>query len=224
MLYTLQGVLNQAKISRVKEVMKLGQYQAGSTNLNAYVKTIKHNEELTVEDAQKRVLNDIVLGSLYQHAEFVSMAYPGTITQPIYAHYTKGMAFGAHVDAAIMGVHPNKFRSDISCTIFLNDTSDYDGGELIIETGYGPQKVKLPAGDAVLYPTNSLHRVAEVTSGERIVAVSWICSMVPDAEKRALLYQLEQSVNALNRKHPGEKESLDLNNILTNLQRRWCIG
>ena len=115
---------------------------------------------------------------------------------------------------------PN-LRSDVSITIFLNEPAAYDGGELIISTAFGQQKVKLNAGDAVLYPSSSTHQVAEVTRGERLVAVTWLQSTIRDPARREILYNLSQARETLIQKSPGSKELEQLSNGYVNLLRMW---
>ena len=130
------------------------------------------------------------------------------------------MSYGDHVDDPVMG-QGELYRSDLSVTVFLSDPGDYDGGELVIETAFGEQRVKLAAGDAVLYPSSSVHRVAEVTRGERLVAVSWIQSLVRDPDKRALLHELNQARETLLRKQPDAAETRQVNHSYINLVRMW---
>jgi PKHD-type hydroxylase len=130
------------------------------------------------------------------------------------------MSYGEHVDDPVMG-EGALYRSDVSVTIFLNDPAEYDGGELIITTAFGEQPVKLAAGDAVLYPSSSVHRVAEITRGERLVAVSWIQSMVRNPEQRALLHELNQARETLLSEQPDSEETRRVNQSYINLVRMW---
>jgi PKHD-type hydroxylase len=139
---------------------------------------------------------------------------------PYYARYTTGMSYGAHVDDPVMG-QGELYRSDLSVTLFLADPDSYDGGELCIQTAFGEQQVKLPAGDAVLYPSSSIHRVAEVTRGERLVAVSWIQSLVRAPEQRNLLHELNQAREALLQNRPDAAETAQVNQSYINLVRMW---
>jgi PKHD-type hydroxylase len=120
-----------------------------------------------------------------------------------------------------MGPPNQRYRSDISLTIFLNEPDAYDGGELVINTPFGEQKVKLNAGDAVLYPSSSTHRVAEVTRGERLVAVTWLQSTVRDPAKREILYNLSQAREVMIKNAAEAKETEQLSNAYMNLVRMW---
>jgi PKHD-type hydroxylase len=145
---------------------------------------------------------------------------PLKVAAPYYARYTTGMSYGSHVDDPVMG-EGDLYRSDISVTIFLSGPDDYDGGELVIQTPFGEQRIKLPAGDAVMYPSSSRHRVAEVTRGERVVAVSWIQSMIRDANKRALLHELNLAREKLLQEKPDAEETAQVNQAYINLVRMW---
>ena len=183
-------------------------------------KRVKHNQELAADDRLMRTLNNLVMGSLVNHPVYRSAAMPLKVGAPYYARYSPGMSYGNHIDDPIMG-QGDLYRSDISVTIFLSGPDDYDGGELIIETLFGEQQVKLPAGDAVIYPSSSVHRVAEVTRGERVVAVSWIQSLVRDPDKRALLHELNQAREILLREQPDAEETRRVNYAYINLVRMW---
>ena len=145
---------------------------------------------------------------------------PRKTATPYYARYMPGMTYGNHVDDPIMG-QGELYRSDVSVTIFLNGPQDYAGGELCIQTPFGEQQVKLPAGDAVIYPSSSIHRVAEVTRGERLVAVSWIQSLVREPDRRALLHELNQAREVLLKERPDAPDTAQVNQSYINLVRMW---
>ena len=121
-----------------------------------------------------------------------------------------------------MGPAGGRYRSDVSCTVYLNGPDGYDGGELVINTTFGTREVKLPAGDAVLYPSSSLHHVAPVTRGERLVAVTWIQSMVRDAARRELLHELNQAREKLLVERPQAEETAQVDHAYVNLVRMWA--
>jgi PKHD-type hydroxylase len=132
------------------------------------------------------------------------------------------MTYGNHVDDPIMGAPGQQYRSDVSTTVFLNAPEEYEGGELVINTSYGEQKVKLAAGSAVVYPSSSLHHVAEVTKGTRLVAVTWTQSLIRDPAKRELLYQLNQARESLLKSRPDDKETKNVDVAYVNLFRMWA--
>jgi len=184
-------------------------------------KRVKNNEELAADEQQMQQLNNLVMGSLVQHDEFKAAAIPLRVAAPYYARYTKGMTYGDHVDDPIMGGAGQQYRSDVSTTVFLNEPDEYEGGELVITTSFGEQKIKLSAGSAVVYPSSSLHHVAEVTKGTRLVAVTWTQSMIRDPVKRELLYQLNQARESLLKNRPDDKETKQIDISYVNLFRMW---
>jgi PKHD-type hydroxylase len=146
---------------------------------------------------------------------------PKLIRPPVLSRYRPGMAYGTHIDTPIMR-RPVPMRLDLSTTIFLSDPTTYAGGELCIETPYGEKRVKLPAGDAILYPTTMLHRVEEITEGERLAAVTWIQSMVQDQSKRSILYDLAVVTQWIQGAAPQSVQYQTLNNTRSNLTRMWA--
>lgn len=220
MLTHIQGVLNAPQLGAARKLLDAGSFADGSGSAGMAAKRVKHNEELSLDDARHAELNNLVMGCLVKHPVYRSAAMPLKVATPYYARYTQGMSYGEHVDDPVMG-EGQLYRSDISVTIFLNDPAGYDGGELIITTAFGDQSVRLPAGDAVLYPSSSAHRVSEVTRGERLVAVSWIQSMVRNAEQRALLHELNQAREALLREQPDSGATRRVNQSYINLVRMW---
>ena len=220
MLTHLHHVLNEAQLSAAHKLINAGQFMDGRASAGLAAGRVKHNQELSLDDAHLRELNNLVMGCLVKHADYRSAAMPLKVATPYYARYTLGMAYGDHVDDPVMGEGP-LYRSDVSVTIFLNDPSEYEGGELVITTAFGDQTVKLPAGDAVLYPSSSVHHINEVTSGERMVAVSWIQSMVRNAEQRALLHELNQVREVMLNQQPDSDETRRINHAYINLVRMW---
>jgi len=220
MLLKIEGILNEQQLDTARNIIYGGNFKDGD-NTGPVAKIIKNNKELVLSDEQTKKLNSVVMGNLCKNPTFNNAVFPLKIAQPIYARYMSGMYYGNHVDEALMGPPTGHYRSDISVTIFLTDPDGYDGGELIIETPFGVNQVKLPAGDCVIYPSSSVHRIAEITRGERLVAVSWIQSYVRDPEKRLQLYKLGQSLEILVRNKPGAKETLDILDVYTNLKRMW---
>ena len=221
MLTHIKGILDQHQLAAAHKLIAAGKYSDGSSSAGMAAGRVKHNEELTLTQAHMSDLNNLVMNSLVNHPVYRSAALPLRIAAPYYAHYTKGMSYGEHVDDPIMGQGSELYRSDISITIFLNSPDDYDGGELVIQTSFGEQQIKLPAGDAVLYPSSSTHRVAEVSRGERLVAVSWVQSLVQEPERRALLHDMNQARETLLRDKPDAEETRQVNQSYVNLVRMW---
>jgi PKHD-type hydroxylase len=220
MLTQIHGVLDQQLLQIVQKLVSQGRFADGGMSAGKAAKQVKQNEELMIERTQLGELNNLVMGSLVKHPVYRSAAMPLKVAAPYYAHYTAGMFYGDHVDDPLMG-EGDIYRSDVSVTIFLNNPDEYTGGELVIQTSFGEQQVKLTAGDAILYPSSSRHRVAEVTHGERLVAVSWIQSLVRDPDKRALLHELNQARETLLNEKPEAEETRQVNQSYVNLVRMW---
>lgn len=221
MLITIPNILDKERLDFIIQTLEKSKFVDGTLSAGMAAKRVKNNEELEASEQQMQQLNNLVMGSLVQHEEFKAAAIPFRVAAPYYARYTKGMAYGDHVDDPIMGSGGQQYRSDISTTVFLNDPTEYDGGELVITTSFGEQKVKLPAGSAVVYPSSSLHHVAEVTKGTRLVAVTWAQSMIRDPAKRELLYTLNQARESLLKNRPEEAETKQVDVSYVNLFRMW---
>jgi PKHD-type hydroxylase len=222
MLLQLKGVLDAAHLDLVRQTLARASFVDGRLSAGENAQGVKRNEELSPQDQEAIYLGKIVMGNVYQHAQFRSAALPLRVSTPFFARYVPGMRYGAHIDDPVMGGGQQRYRSDLALTVFLNDPDHYQGGELTIRTTFGEQRVKLPAGDAVLYPASSLHEVAEVTRGERLVAVAWIQSMIRDATRRDLLYQLDQVRERLRSHAPGSEDATGIDHVYVNLVRLWA--
>ena len=222
MLLTINNVLNQQEISVTRDLLGQGTFVDGKFTAGSEATRVKNNEEFAVDEKLFQPLNNLIMGKLVQNPTYLAAAFPKQILAPIYARYTSGMRYGNHIDDPLMGPVGNRFRTDIAITVFLNNPDEYEGGELVIKTNYGEHQVKLNAGDAVMYPASSTHRVNEVTSGERLVAVTWVQSMVRSAEQRALLYELGKSRDQLLTENPNSEVTTRVNNSYANLLRMWA--
>jgi PKHD-type hydroxylase len=220
MLIHIKGVLDSTGLQTAARLIAGGRFADGRGSAGMVARRVKLNEELALDPGRMNELNSLVMGNLVRHPVFRSAAMPRKTATPYYARYTPGMAYGSHVDDPIMG-QGGLYRSDVSVTVFLNDPQDYDGGELCIQTPFGEQQVKLPGGDAVIYPSSSMHRVAEVTRGERLVAVSWVQSLVREPERRALLHELNQAREILLQERPDAPATAQVNQAYINLVRMW---
>jgi PKHD-type hydroxylase len=193
----------------------------GKLSAGQVAKLVKKNQEVDRHARELEQLNNLVMGKLVQHPVYRSGALPLRIAAPYYARYLPGMQYGDHVDDPVMGVDGHLYRSDLAITVFLNDPASYDGGELVINTPFGEQQVKLPAGDAVMYPASSLHRVAKVTRGERLVAVTWLQSLVRDPAQRELLHELNSVRERMLASAPETEDAKLINKTYVNLVRMW---
>lgn len=212
----------------VEEQQKLLQLAAttpfvdGKETAGFRAKLVKNNEQVAKDAAGKKQLQDIVVAALHRSKEFRRGAIPHRIRPPLISRYRPGMTYGAHVDDALMGPANSRERTDVSVTVFINDGTEYEGGELVIHSPYGPQEVKLPARYAVVYPSGTLHEVKEVTKGERMVAVTWVQSYVRDERQRQFLsdtIEIRDKLHALDPKAPETDMAFRL---YTNLLRLWA--
>jgi PKHD-type hydroxylase len=222
MLLVLQGLLSPAEVITLGKIARDGKFVDGAVSSPGLAAAgIKRNEQLSLASAQQRQVEEIVLEALDRNETFRVAAVPKLIRPPVLSRYRKGMAYGTHIDSPVMR-RPVPMRLDLSTTIFLSDPSSYRGGELCIETPYGEKRVKLPAGDAILYPTTMLHRVEEIAEGERLAAVTWIQSMVQDQNKRAILYDLAVVTQWILNVAPQSPHFHKLSNTRSNLIRMWA--
>jgi PKHD-type hydroxylase len=187
----------------------------------------KRNLQLPEDAPQARALGEVVLKALASNAHFMSAALPLKVYPPLFNRYGEGLGFGDHIDNAIRisPVTGARYRTDLSCTLFLSDPADYDGGELVFEGGVSARAIKLPAGDLILYPASTVHRVEPVTRGERWASFFWVQSMVADPTQRTLLYNLDQAIIGaradLGDEHPS---AVALVGVYHNLIRMWAEG
>ena len=221
MLITIPEVLNTEELAVVRDYIASGKFVDGKLSAGHEAVAVKNNLEMQATDQRMAQLNNLVMGKLVKHPVYLNAAMPAKIAAPFYAMYTAGMQYGSHVDDPIMGPAGQRYRTDLSITVFLNPPEDYDGGELVVQTAFGEQRVKLEAGNAVMYPSGSTHCVAEITRGERIVAVTWVQSMVRDPAQRELLYRLSLARDILLDKSKGEEETKLVSNAYINLMRMW---
>ncbi|MCB1723508.1 MAG: Fe2+-dependent dioxygenase [Gammaproteobacteria bacterium] len=221
MLLQIPDLLNSAQLNKLHELLAGARFVDGRLTAGMAASKVKDNQELAPEPELLQRLYRIVMASVGHNARFRSAALPVKVADFIFARYQPGMRYGDHVDDPIMGQGP-RFRTDVSMTIFLNDPDSYDGGELVIRTPFGEQQVKLPAGHAVVYPSASVHRVAEVTRGERLVALTWIQSFVRDAARRELLFELDQAREHLLRSEPDSDVTKNIDRSYVNLLRMWA--
>lgn len=197
----------------------------GRTSAGPQAVQAKQNQQLAQDSAASQAVQALVLAALRRHPLFFSAALPKKVFNPLVNRYGGDTNFyGNHVDGAVMHSRADgqKVRSDVSCTLFLAEPDEYDGGELVIEDTYGEQRVKLPAGDLVLYPSSSVHRVEPVTRGHRVASFLWVESMVRSDEQRRLLFDLDMSLMRLRERHGESPESVRLAGTYHNLLRMWA--
>ena len=221
MLIRIPAVLDPTDLNMVRRLLSSAPFVDGRLSAGQAARQIKNNQEVDRGARELEGLNNLIMGKLVQHPLYRSAALPLRVAAPYYARYTAGMHYGDHVDDPIMGADGQIYRSDLSITMFLSSPSDYDGGELMISTSFGEQAVKYAAGDAVLYSASTRHRVAEVTRGERVVAVTWVQSLVRDPNQRELLHELNGVRERLLASAPESEDAKQVNKTYVNLVRMW---
>ena len=221
MLVVIPRVLSETQLEQVRSLLASGHFVDGRLTAGKTAKRVKNNEELHTNASQMERLNNLVMGSLMQNPTYQAAAMPCRVATPYYARYTQGMSYGDHVVDPVMGPPGGQYRSDVSTTVFLNGPDQYQGGELVIRTAFGEQALKPDAGDAVVYPSSSLHHINEVTDGERLVAVTWTQSMVRDPQQRELLFQLHNARDKLMAGRPDSDETTQIDHVYVNLVRMW---
>jgi len=222
MLISIPAVLDQSQLKQVRDILDSARFVDGRLSAGLTARKVKNNEEIPADAAELGQLNNIVMNALYNHPVYQAAVLPHRLATPFYARYSAGKAYGNHVDDPVMGPMNSRYRTDVSTTVFLNDPDEYEGGETVICTQFGERKVKLAAGDAITYPSGSLHHVAEVTQGTRLVAVTWAQSMVRDADKRELLFNLHKTRESLQQKYPDDDEIVKVDHTYINLVRMWA--
>ena len=227
MLVAVPAVLSPDQLSEVRRLVDAGGWKDGKATAGQQSELAKRNLQLPSSDANAQAAGKIVMDALANNGLFMSAALPHRVFPPLFNRYDAGAGHGFdnHVDNAIRYLEDksNRIRTDLSATLFLSDPDDYDGGELVIEDTYGEHAVKLPAGDMVLYPSSSLHRVQPVARGSRVASFFWIQSMVRDDGQRTLLLEMDGAIRTL-AANLGDKDPsiVSLTGSYHNLLRRWA--
>ncbi|GAB2182484.1 Fe2+-dependent dioxygenase [Denitratisoma sp. agr-D3] len=224
MLLHIPSVLTPEELAECRRCLADAQWVDGATTSGAQATRVKHNHQLSPGSPLAERLGAIISSALSRHPLFMAAALPKQMLPPLFNRYQDGGNYGNHVDAAIQGDARNtmKVRSDVSTTVFLCHPEEYEGGELIVEDTYGSHEVKLPAGDAIVYPSTSLHRVEPVTGGARIASFLWTQSMVREDWKRAMLFDLDMTILKLRQFVGDSEEVVSLTSHYHNLLRLWA--
>ncbi|HNJ83315.1 MAG TPA: Fe2+-dependent dioxygenase [Piscinibacter sp.] len=224
MLLTLEGVLTPDDVREARRLLAGAAWEDGRATAGAQAVTVKNNQQLAQDGEPARALRALVLQGLERHATFFSAALPRNVFPPMFNRYAGAAnTYGNHVDAAIRYAPAGRVRTDLSCTLFLCDPDEYEGGDLVVESAAGERRVKLPAGDMVLYPSTSVHRVEPVTRGARVASFFWVQSMVRSEEQRRLLFEMDRALMHL-RSTVGEMDAgvVALTGTYHNLLRLWA--
>ena len=222
MIVHVPQVLSAEQVAHCRAVMERASWADGNVTSGHQARRAKNNLQLPEGSPAHRELGDIVLQALGRSSLFFSAVLPHTIFPPLFNRYDAGMTFGTHVDNAIRRAGDGlRIRTDVSATLFLSDPDDYDGGELTIEDTYGSHGVKLPAGDLIVYPSDSLHHVTPITRGSRTASFFWIQSLIRDVRQRALLFELDGAIMRLTADVPDNPALVTLMGTYHNLLRLW---
>ena len=225
MMIAIPDVLKAEDVARVRAMIDAADWIDGNATSGAQSALAKRNAQLPEDSDAARAAGTIVLDALAASPLLVAAALPLKVFPPLFNRYAGGQAFGMHVDTAIRIRRGSDFRirSDLSATLFLEPSEEYDGGELVIEDQFGVQSVKLPAGHMLLYPASSLHRVEPVTRGTRTASFFWIQSMVRDDNARRILFDLDSAVQSVaTTQGQGDAAVVQLTGVYHNLLRRWA--
>jgi PKHD-type hydroxylase len=224
MMVHVPKVLSRELAAEYRHALEAAAWVDGRITAGHQSARVKHNLQIPQDHADAVRIGHAIVTALNRHPLFIAAALPGRIFPPLFNRYADGQCFGSHVDNAIRQLPGSGMyvRTDLSATLFLTEPEDYDGGELVAEDTYGMHAVKLPAGDLILYPAGSLHHVRPVVRGARLSSFFWIQSIVRDPGQRAVLFDLDQAIQALGRDLPEHGSVPALTGVYHNLLRRWA--
>jgi PKHD-type hydroxylase len=229
MLVVIERVLTAEQVAAARERLAGAEWVDGRVTAGYQAQAVKRNAQLAEGSVVARELGEVVLAGLARSPQFMAAALPLRVFPPMFNSYAGGQTFGTHVDTAIrqLVTTGQRIRTDLSATLFLTPPEEYDGGELVVEDSYGEKRVKLAAGDMVLYPATSLHRVEPVTRGNRVSSFFWIQSMVRQDAQRTLLWELDQSIQRLAGSGQAQvaevkQSAVQLTGVYHNLLRQWA--
>lgn len=227
MLLHIPEVLTQAELTELRQSLDAAGWTDGRETVGPQGAQVKRNEQLPDVSPLRKELGHVVLSALERSPLYFAAALPLRTLAPRFNRYHDGGEYGFHIDGSVMrnsqaGTPHSHVRSDISCTLFLCEPEEYDGGELVVSDTYGEHEVKLPAGDMVIYPSSSLHKVQPVTRGARLASFFWVQSMIRDDAQRRLLFDMDTSIESLRQTNADAQAVLQLTGIYHNLLRRWA--
>lgn len=218
----IAGVVPSEIVSEIRSAVAAGPFISGKMTAVGRAVTIKDNLLLAPDAPEAARASDLLVAALQASPVFQAATWPEAMRQPFFCRYEVGMKYGDHVDGALMGELPAQIRCDIAMTVCLNDGSDYEGGELVIDTAGVPQAWKGQAGDVIVYPADTVHRVSEVTDGVREVAISWIQSMVREPGRRRILFDLKSALDELDQSPEPPPLVEAIRRSYFNLIRMWA--
>jgi len=225
MLLHVPEVLTREQVLAIRQELERADWIDGRETVGPQGAQVKQNRQLPESSPVAQRFGRVVLDALARNPLFVSAALPLRTSPPLFNRYESGERYGLHIDGAMRAVAGSErcLRTDVSSTLFLSDPDDYDGGDLVVVDTYGTHEVKLPAGDLILYPATSLHRVEPVTRGARLASFFWTQSMVSDDGRRAMLFDLDQNIQKLRGRIGDTEEVVALTGHYHNLVRQWAV-
>lgn len=224
MMLHIPQVLTPAELNEIRQALERAEWTDGRSTVGSQGAQVKRNRQLPEDSPVARELGQKVLRALARNPLYFAAALPARTVPPLFNRYEDSEHYGFHIDGAVRALPDNAgwLRTDLSATLFLCEPDDYEGGELVVKDTYGEHEVKLPAGDMILYPSNSLHCVTPVTQGARVCSFFWIQSMIRDDQHRSMLFELDQTIQRLRARHGETEEALALTNHYHNLLREWA--
>jgi PKHD-type hydroxylase len=221
MLLHIPSLIDAAQLAECRKALEDADWSDGKATAGYLSSRVKDNAQLAETHPVARRLGGMILDALDKNQLFISAALPLKVVPPLFNRYEGGQSYGGHVDGAVRPVPgtPHRVRTDLSATLFLSAPEDYDGGELVIEDI--AQRIKLPAGDMILYSGTSVHHVEPVTHGVRLAAFFWVQSMVREDSRRDVLFQIDTALQELGRDVPGHRSTVRLAGAYHNLLRLW---
>jgi PKHD-type hydroxylase len=223
-LIRIPNVLSAQEVAQCRDALDTASWADGRHSAGYLSQGVKNNAQLADTDPVARRRAKTILESLEKNDMFTAAALPLKVLPPLFNRYAEGQSYGDHIDGAIRPVAgtSHRIRTDLSATLFLSSLESYEGGELTVLDALGERSIKLPAGDMVLYPGTSVHRVEPVTRGSRLAAFFWIQSMVRDDTQRAILYELDTAIQRLAADVPEHDALVSLAGVYHNLLRCWA--
>ena len=224
MVLHIPNVLNNEQLIKCREILNNAEWIDGKLTAGSQAINVKSNLQLSENSEELKILRNIITQALRTNPLFVSATLPNHIISPFVNRYENSASYGNHVDNSILydATVGKNFRTDVSSSLFFTDPDEYEGGEMVIEDTFGLHEVKLPAGDLILYPSTSLHRVEPVVSGVRMVSFMWTQSMIRSAWKRNILFELDNTIQSLRAKYGETQETLNLSIHYHKLIQEWA--
>ena len=224
MLLIIRQALPAEQVRELRQALSEIDWVDGRATAGHLSASVKRNSQVGEDHPVGRRLGALILDGLARNPTFMSGALPAKIVPPLFNRYTRDETYGRHIDGAIRpisGSH-HRVRTDLAATLFLSNPEEYDGGELIMDDAFETQRLRLPAGDIVVYPATSIHEVTPVTRGARIASFFWIQSLVREDARRRMLFALDRTTQSLRLEAPDSPAVLELTALYHNLLREWA--